>query len=498
VGVVWRLLSKRRRPKPIRALARGLDNRMRVAAPLRRTLNAVFPDRWSFFLGEIALYTFVVLVLTGTYLSFFYDPSSARVSYHGQYALLRGVGMSRAFESTVDISFDVRGGLLIRQIHHWASLLFVAAILLHLFRTFFSGAYRKPRQLNWLIGLALLMISIGEAFTGYVLPDDVLSGASLRIAESVLLSIPVIGSWLVFTLCDGPFPGPLMLDRLYIAHVLLIPGLLIAVLAAHLAIMVRQKHTAPPASAPSLASRAAARDALPGRRVLPMRLALSGGLFAIVAAVLALLGGLAQINPVWMYGPWEPAFVQAQSQADWYTGWLEGALRLFPPWEIRAFGHTVPAVFFPGVVLPMAMLLLTAAYPYLEARVTRDRRSYHRAERARQAPVRSAIGAAGITFYVVLLVASWQDEITLRFRLAIEVVVWTFRTCLFLGPAVAFVITYQTCVRLQARDRARALAPPTIPSGAFVRLPSGDYAELVRDAEPSDSASRDGVLENVR
>src|SRR5689334_18209316 len=184
-----------------------LDERLGTNAAARKNLRKVFPEHWSFMLGEVVLYSFVILLATGVYLTLFFKPSMEEVAYDGPYAPLRGVTMSEAYESTLHISFDVRGGLLIRQIHHWAALIFVAGIVLHLLRVFFTGAFRKPRELNWLIGVVLLTLALLEGFAGYSLPDDLLSGTGLRIMYSVIESIPVAGTWLGYLIFGGEFPG---------------------------------------------------------------------------------------------------------------------------------------------------------------------------------------------------------------------------------------------------------------------------------------------------
>ena len=189
---------------------------------------------------------FIILLLTGTFLTLFFQPSMTEVVYHGSYIHLDGVKMSEAYASTLNISFDVRGGLLMRQIHHWAADLFVAAILAHMLRIFFTGAYRKPREANWLIGLGLFTLALLEGLFGYSLPDDLLSGAGLRITEGVLQSLPIVGTYLAFFLFGGPYPGNDIIPRMYILHVLLIPGLLLALITAHLFLMFHQKHTQMP------------------------------------------------------------------------------------------------------------------------------------------------------------------------------------------------------------------------------------------------------------
>src|SRR5436190_4762134 len=219
------------------------DSRLRVAGPTRHYLNKVFPDHWSFMMGEIALYSFIVLLLTGTFLTFFFDAAMGEVRYNGSYQPLQGVEMSQAYASTLHISFDVRGGLVIRQIHHWAALMFIAAMLIHMGRIFFTGAFRKPRDLNWIIGISLIVLGVIEGFAGYSLPDDLLSGTGLRIADAIMLSIPIIGSWAAISVFGGEFPGHIFLDRIYIVHVLLVPAILVALIAVHMGLLVKQKHT---------------------------------------------------------------------------------------------------------------------------------------------------------------------------------------------------------------------------------------------------------------
>src|SRR3954463_11040295 len=331
--------TRRPRRTAVGRVAEWGDSRLRVAGPMRKYLNKVFPDHWSFMMGEIALYSFIVLLLTGTYLTFFFDPSMAETIYpkNGTYAPLRGVEMSQAYKTTLDITFDVRGGLIIRQIHHWAALLFVAAMLIHMCRIFFTGAFRKPRELNWLIGLGLIGLGIIEGFVGYSLPDDLLSGTGLRIADAIMLSIPVIGTWVAFLIFGGPFPGDLVIGRFYITHVLLIPAILVVLITAHLTLVVRLKHTQFPAAGRT-------ESTVSGERVYPLYAAKAGGFFFIVSGVCPALGGPAQITPVWLFGPYQPAAVSAGSQPDWYMMFLDGSTRLFPSWEIRLGGLQVSAL----------------------------------------------------------------------------------------------------------------------------------------------------------
>ncbi len=317
-----------------------IEERLGVSGAARNQLNKVFPDHWSFMMGEIALYSFIILLLTGTFLTFFFDASMAEVRYNGSYIPLDGVRMSRAYASTLHISFDVRGGLVMRQIHHWAALLFMASMTVHMFRVFFTGAFRKPRELNWLIGLGLITLGLVEGFAGYSLPDDLLSGTGLRIAEAIIQSIPLIGSWAAFLVFGAKFPGTEIIGRLYIVHVLLVPGILLALIGAHMALLVKQKHTDFPGPGRT-------EQTVAGERMYPTYGLKAGGFFFIVFAVCAALGGLAQINPVWLFGPYNPAQVSSGSQPDWYIGFLDGSTRLFPSWEIRLWHHTIPPLFWP-------------------------------------------------------------------------------------------------------------------------------------------------------
>src|SRR5688572_4024170 len=168
------------------------DERLGLATLAKKNLRKVFPDHWSFMLGEIALWSFVVLLLTGVFLTLWFKPSMGEVVYEGSYEQFRGLHMSEAYASTLDISFDVRGGLLMRQMHHWAAMLFMAGMFVHLMRVFFTGAFRKPRELNWMIGGLLILLGIIEGFAGYSLPDDLLSGTGLRIADGLLQATPVV------------------------------------------------------------------------------------------------------------------------------------------------------------------------------------------------------------------------------------------------------------------------------------------------------------------
>ena len=350
-----------RRQGRVGAVAGWADERLGLATAMRKNLRKVFPDHWSFMLGEIALWSFVVLLLTGVFLTLWFQPSMAEVQYEGSYAQLRGIHMSQAYASTLDISFDVRGGLLMRQMHHWAAMLFIAAMLVHLMRVFLTGAFRKPRELNWVIGCVLLLLGTLEGFTGYSLPDDLLSGTGLRAADGFVKAMPVVGTYASFFLFGGEFPGDAIIPRLYIAHVLLIPGLILALIAAHMLLLVFHKHTQWPGPGRT-------EKNVVGFPMLPVYAAKAGGFFFIVFGVTALMGGLLAINPVWKYGPYDPSKVTAGSQPDWYMGWPDGALRIMPGWETHLLGHTLSwNILLPIIVLPGLMFTILLMLPFLEA-----------------------------------------------------------------------------------------------------------------------------------
>ncbi|MEO6703735.1 MAG: cytochrome bc complex cytochrome b subunit [Jatrophihabitantaceae bacterium] len=453
------------------------EERLGLAGGARKQLNKVFPDHWSFMMGEIALYSFIILILTGTFLTFFFDASMAEVPYHGSYIPLDGVEMSRAYASTLHISFDVRGGLVMRQIHHWAALLFMASMTIHMFRVFFTGAFRKPRELNWLIGLGLITLGLVEGFAGYSLPDDLLSGTGLRIAEAIVQSIPVIGSWAAFLVFGGKFPGTEIIGRLYIVHVLLVPGILAGLIGAHMALLIKQKHTEFPGPGKTEAT-------VSGERMYPTYGMKAGGFFFIVFAVCAALGGLAQINPVWLFGPYNTAQVSSGSQPDFYIGFLDGSTRLFPSWEIRLFHHTIPPLFWPTLVLPGILFTLAGAYPFLEAKLTGDRDRHNLLQRPRDVPVRTGLGAMAISFYAVLLLSGGNDLIAKAFDISLNAMTWAGRIALLVVPPLAYALTYRVCLGLQRHDRE--VLEHGIETGIIKMLPNGEFIEIHQPLGPVD------------
>jgi ubiquinol-cytochrome c reductase cytochrome b subunit len=425
----------------------AVDDRFHAAGTARGALRKVFPDHWSFFLGEIALYSFIVLLITGTYLTFFFKPDMSQIVYHGSYVKLDGVTMSQAYASTLNISFDVRGGLLVRQVHHWAALVFIAAIAVHAMRIFFTGAFRKPRELNWVIGTVMFALACVEGFAGYSLPDDLLSGTGLRIAEGIMQSVPIVGTYLTFFLFGGQFPGTDIIPRLYIAHVLLLPGLILALVAGHLFAVWHQGHT-------QWAGPKRREDNEYGPSMFPIFMMKTTSLFFFVFGIFAALGTAAQINPIWLFGPYNPAISSNGSQPDWYFAFVEGSLRLMPPADWNFLGHTVAwSVLLAAVVVPLAFFALMAGYPLFERWVTGDARYHHLLDRPRNMPARTALGTAVVTQAAVLQLAAADDVIAFHLGIPVEDLAWTLRGAFFIAPALAFWVTRHVCVALQRADR---------------------------------------------
>ncbi|BCK57101.1 cytochrome b [Nocardia wallacei] len=464
-------------PSKIAAQANEMDERYRAAAFVKRSINKVFPTHWSFLLGEIALYAFIILLLSGVYLTLFFDPSMSEVVYDGAYQPLRGVTMSRAFETALDISFEVRGGLFVRQVHHWAALLFAASIIIHLFRIFFTGAFRKPREANWVIGSLLLILAMFEGFFGYSLPDDLLSGTGLRAAFSgITIGIPLIGTWLHWLMFGGDFPGEIIIPRLYIAHVLLFPGIILALIAAHVALVWYQKHTQFPGPGRT-------EKNVVGARIVPVFAADQGAFFMFTLGVVAIMGGVLQINPIWNLGPYNPSQVSAGSQPDFYMMWTDGLARLMPPWELYLGRYTVPAVFWVAMIMGLVFMVLIA-YPWIEKRLTGDDAIHNIVQRPRDVPVRTAIGAMAIAFYLVLTLACVNDIVAFKFDISLNATTWIFRIGLLVAPPLAYFLAYRMCLGLQRSDRA--VLEHGIETGVIKRLPHGEYIEVHQPLGPVD------------
>ncbi|WP_159616669.1 cytochrome b [Arthrobacter zhaoguopingii] len=467
-----------------------VDSRVGGSGMVKEFGRKIFPDHWTFMFGEVALYTFVILLISGTFLTFFFDPSMAETHYDGSYLPLRGVEMSVAYASSLDISFDVRGGLFMRQVHHWSALLFVAANAVHMLRVFFTGAFRRPRELNWVVGTTLLIMGLAAGFTGYSLPDDLLSGNGLRIIDGVVKSIPVVGTYISFFLFGGEFPGTAIIGRLYVLHILLIPAVILLLIGIHLFMVVIHKHTQYPGPGRTNTN-------VVGYPVGPVYAAKAGGFFFIVFGIVAAISAAFTINPIWNYGPYDPSPVSAGTQPDWYIGWVDGALRLMPgtlgpnfdfewnipfPWGVNTLSMNV---LFPALVPAGIVFTLMLAWPWIELWVTKDKREHHLLDRPRNAPTRTGVGVAGVVFYCVMWAAASSDLIATHFLVSLNDVTYWLRILVVVGPIIGFMIARRVALALQRKDREIALHGRE--TGRIVRLPHGEFIEV---HEPVDEYKR--------
>ncbi|MHB8246293.1 MAG: cytochrome bc1 complex cytochrome b subunit [Acidimicrobiales bacterium] len=455
-------------------LFRWADERLNISGGTRKLVNKIFPDHWSFMLGEIALYSFIVLVATGVFLTLYFVPSQQQIVYHGAYLPLVGQKVSEAYASTINLSFAVRAGLLMRQMHHWAANIFVGSIVVHMARVFFTGGYRRPRELNWIIGVNLLILAIFNGFLGYSLPDDLVSGTGIRIAFSILESVPG-GSYIATFLFGGNFPGTLIISRFYIIHVLILPAIIAVLIGAHLGLLVKQKHT-------QFAGNGATEKNVVGAPMWPTFLAKTNGFLFLVAGVTALLAATVQINPIWQYGPYVPYKVSYAVQPDWYMGWLDGALRVMPSWEIVFPGHMIPNVFFPGILLPGITFTALMFWPMIEARIRKDHLEHHILDEPRNNPWRTALGAAVFSFYFVLFGASADDVLANYLNVSLNIVLVTFRVLVFAVPAIVYPLTYKICLELQHQHRPTKTKRHNI----VMRSPDGGYSTVEVKPRPGD------------
>jgi ubiquinol-cytochrome c reductase cytochrome b subunit len=436
-----------------RRAARSLDRRLRAGKFFQHALDHVFPDHWSFMLGEVALYSFLVLVITGTFLAMFYNSSSAKVIYRGSYAPLNGVEMGACYRSLIHISFDVPAGMLIRQMHHWAALIFVAAIAAHLVRIFLTAAYRRPREINWIIGLTLLILALANGYFGYSIGGDLLSGAGLRICYAIFMSIPVIGQWMAFLFLGSTVPASVTIPRMYSLHIFLIPALIAFLLVLHIGIIWRQYHTNYPGPRRT-------DDTIVGSRLWPSYTFKSIGLFFLLFGAVAMLGGLVQIDPVWVYGPYDPMAILPGAQPDWYLGWIEGAMRLFPGVNLRIGPYLVPEVFFPTVLMPALVFGFLYLYPFLEEILSFDRQDHNVLLLPYQQPITAALGSWLFMFLLIMFVAGGDDVIAVATDTSVVTIRAILRMLALGVPPLTAAVVYFLC------ERARRRHPPYRKTGS--------------------------------
>jgi ubiquinol-cytochrome c reductase cytochrome b subunit len=436
-----------------------------TAAFRRRTV----PNHWTNLFGVVTLACIVVVSITGVLLMFWYTPSSDLTTYTGRYVPLHGAEVSKAFASTMHISFEVSGGLVIRQAHHWAGLLLPASIIMQLLTTFFTGAFRRPRRAMWVLLFLIFIVALVGGWSGYALPDDMLSGTGLRIAQGIALGIPLIGTWLSFVLFGGEFPGQII-ENLYPLHVAVVPVLLIVLVA----VRGFQAWRRGPPQFPGLGR---SEQNIVGVPVVPTAAVRAGVLMLIVTGLLVITSALVTVNPIWLYGPASSGDAGAGSQPDWYTGFLDGALRLVPAgWEFVWLDRTWTLAILIPLAVVTVYLLLIAVYPFIEEWISGDHRDHHLLDRPRNAPTRTGIGVAAIVFYGTLWIAASADLISTHFSVAFEGVITVLQATLVIGPVIGFFIAKRVCLALQRKDRE--VLVHGFETGRIVRLPGGEYVEV--------------------
>ena len=375
----------------------------------------------------------------------------------------------------------MRGGLLMRQTHHWAAQVFIAAMMIHLVRVFVTGGFRKPREITWSIGALMLLLGTLEGFLGYSLPDDLLSGTGLRATDGFIKATPVVGSYLSMLLFGGEFPGDQVIPRFYIFHVLLIPGLILALMAFHLILIFFHKHTQWPG--PGREERNVV-----GYPFLPVYVAKTTGFFFLVFGTLTLMGALVTINPLWKYGPYDPTKVTAGSQPDWYMGWPDGLLRLMPAWETELWGYTLSwNVIIPILVMPLLLWTVVLLLPFIEAKRTGDTAEHHLLQRPRDVPDRTALMAALITFYGLAWSAGGNDIIATQLHLSINQITYILRVA----------VLRRTTHRVLGHPSLVPLTPTSRPGAAGARPRDRRHRPLhrrwlLRDTRPAQCARRPG------
>ena len=372
-------------------------------------LGKAFPAEDSFLLGEVAIFCFLFLVLSGVFLGFFYEPSTSDVEYDGSVAEFQGEEMPEAFVSVLHITYTVPFGMFIRRLHHWAAHLFVASIGLHMLRVFFTGAYRNPRELNWVVGTGLAVLAMGAAYTGYALPFDEFAATATSIGYNLTVSVPLVGDFFGEIIFGGEFPTSATIPRLYFLHVLIIPAAIAVGIAVHMVILIRQKHTeAPREDDVSGGGRAVDRDddsVIVGLPAVPNQAAVSAVVFFLTAATLSALAGLLPVHNVAEYGPNDPASTPALIMPDWFLMWVYGFLKLLPEWMAFSVGPVhVSTEFLGGVFLPSLVFLAIVAWPFLDRT---DPVHFTADPLAR--PRQTAVGVAAVAFVMIASIAGMNN-----------------------------------------------------------------------------------------
>lgn len=408
----------------------------------RGLLGKAFPAEDSFLLGEVALFSFVVIVLSGIFLGVFYEPSSADVVYQGVIDQYQGEQLPAAFVSVLHITYGVPFGMFIRRIHHWAAHLFVASIALHMFRVYFTAAYRNPREINWIVGTILAVLAMGGSYTGYALPFDEFGATATGIGYNLAISVPVIGDFLGQLVFAGEFPSSGAIPRLFFLHVLVIPLAIMGLLVVHMLILMRQKHTEGTRS--ETEAEAAEVDAdddsvILGLPAYPNQAAVGAVVFFLTAGTLSLLAGFLPVHNIVAYGPNDPASTPAVVMPDWFLMWVYGFLKVLPGWTtFHLGGIELTAEFWGGILLPGVVIVVVALWPFFD-RATEPR---HFLADPLNAPRRTAIGIGAITMILVASLAGMNNLLGTAIGISTTVLNPYLLWGIILVPLVVGIITY--------------------------------------------------------
>ena len=418
-----------------------LDDRLGLGEA-QTFLGKAFPAEDSYLLGEVAAFCFLLLVLTGVFLGFFFEPSTSDVEYTGSVAQYQGQEMPEAFVSVLNITYDVPFGMLIRRMHHWAAHLFVASIGLHMLRVFFTGAYRNPREINWVVGSGLAGLSMFAAYTGYALPFDEFASTAVGIGYNVASSVPILGDPLAQIVFGGEFPSSATIPRLFFLHVLLIPIAIAGLLGLHMVILIRQKHTEAPREADVGGREPVDSDddsVVVGLPMVPNQAAVSAVVFFLTLAVLSLLAGFLPVHNIAEYGPMDPASTPSLIMPDWFLMWGYGFLKLVPSWmSFDLLGIHVSSEFLGGLVLPGLVFVALVAWPFVDY----EEEPVHFGANPLERPFPTAVGVAGIVFIMVASIAG-MDVIVAEILHTTTAALKPFLIgLLVLAPLAAGAITY--------------------------------------------------------
>ena len=442
----------------------------------REFLGKAFPAEDSFLLGEVALFCFLLLVLTGMFLGMFFEPSTSDVKYEGSVAEYQGEEVPEAYASVLHITYDIPFGMFIRRLHHWAAHLFVASIGLHMLRVFFTGSYRNPREPNWIVGTGLAGLAMGAAYTGYALPFDEFAATATGIGYNLATSIPILGELVGKAFFGGEFPSSATIPRLYFIHVLIIPIAIGVLLAIHMAILVRQKHTEAPRDSDvrSLSSEpqqsagdVAASDGgsetvvskdddnvVVGLPAFPNQTAVSAVVFFLTLATLAALAGFLPVHNIAEYGPNNPAGTPELIMPDWFLMWVYGLLKLLPSWmsfTIPLVGIHISTEFVGGVLLPTIVFGVIAVWPFVDY----HDRSVHFTADPLTRPWQTAVGIAAIQFIMIASIAGMNNLLARAVGVGTGVINPILTVALFVVPIGSGILTYRMLDDGEEHEKSR-------------------------------------------